>query len=473
MRQIFLLLLPFILASFPKDFKFGVSTAAFQIEGAWLDDDKGLSQWDNLAHLPNYTKDGRAPDIAADSYHLYPEDIRLMHNAGIKHYRMSISWPRIVPEGRKGSEINTKAIDVYRNMFIQLKNAGITPYVTLYHWDFPATLFLQGYYLADKYLVDNFLYYANASFFYFGDLVKNWYTFNEPWCMSVLNDFNERDSDLKPYNYTHNVLLAHAKTVELFRKEYNKDKKGSISIVINTDMYYPKNASNQTDKEAAERALDFQLGWFGDPIFLGHYPARMKQRLKNRLPEFTPEQAQLLKDSSDTFALNHYTSYLCTDPKTPAQKGYYRDRNVETSKHENWGITDMGWPIVPEGIHDLITHISQRYNLKEKKIPIMITENGMANKEPSEKEALNDQPRIDYLKSYLGQVEKAVDEGMNVQGYFLWSLLDNFEWREGFTKRFGIVRVEFTDTPTRTEKASYYWYADYIRSKTKQDLSSE
>lgn len=467
----FLSFFSLVLAKFPKDFMFGVSTAAIQIEGAWLDDGKGLSMWDNLAHLPNYTKDGRAPDVAADSYHLYAEDIELMRQAGIKHYRMSISWPRIVPEGRAGRAINMDAIKVYRNMFEQMKYAGITPHVTLYHWDFPATLFLQGYYLADLYLTENFLYYANASFHYFGDYVKDWFTFNEPWCMSVLNDFNIRDIDTKPYNYTHNVLLTHAATVKLYREHYQKKQSGKISIVLNSDMYYPKDENNEEDKKAAERGLDFQLGWFSDPIFKGDYPEDMKKRLGSRLPTFTEEQKLLLKGSSDYFALNHYSSYLSTKAKNQEGKGYWHDRDIDTSKKDEWNVTDMGWPIVPKGIHDLLVYIHKRYNFAETKTPILITENGMANAEPTKKESINDLPRIHYLKTYLEQVEKAIDEGVNIQGYFLWSLLDNFEWREGFTKRFGIVRVEFDDFPKRTKKASYYWYADYIRSKTIQYLT--
>ena len=466
--QIFALALSvsLVLGKFPAGFRFGAATAAFQVEGAWLEDNKSPSVWDNLAHLPNYTADGRAPDIAGDSYHKYPEDIKLMKDAGIKHYRFSISWPRIVPKGRAGEMLNFKAIEHYRTMLQALIAAGITPYVTLYHWDLPAILAIQGYGLVDSYFTRDFVYYANASFTYFGDLVQYWFTFNEPWCMSILNDFKKRDESTKPYKIAHNALLAHAATVKLYREKYQQAQGGFIGLVINSDMNYPKDPNKEADVAAAKRALDFSLGWFADPIFFGDYPAEMKKRVGDRLPQFTEEEKVLLKGSADFFALNHYSSSLCEDGEGGDDKNYWADRNVKTSYKPEWKTTDMGWAIVPEGIRDLITEINTRY-LSETKMPLYVTENGMANKEPTAKEAKDDQPRIDYLSAYLANVESAiVDHGVNVQGYFVWSLIDNFEWKEGFSKRFGIVRIEFTKDPERIPKASYNWYKEFIKNNT-------
>lgn len=459
-----------VLCKFPPNFIFGASTAAFQIEGAWLQDDKSPSVWDNLAHLPNYTADGTAPDIGADSYNRYEEDIDLLVKAGIKHYRMSISWPRIVPKGRAGAPINEKAITRYRQMFTSMLAKGITPYVTLYHWDLPAILAIQGYGLVDNYFTQDFTYYANTCFERFGDLVKNWYTFNEPWCISLLNDFKKRDIGTKPYLIAHKLLLTHGYVVKLYRDMYKEKQKGTIGIVLNTNHFYPKDPENEDDVKAAKRAMDFNLGWFADPIFLGDYPEDMKKRVGDRLPKFTDEEKNLIKNSVDFLGLNHYSSSLCTDAHHEHTENYWEDQNVDMSNKKEWKFTDMGWAIVPEGIHDLIVEIHNRY-LKASGVPLYITENGMANKELSIKQAKEDTARIEYLASYLKNVELAIEnEKVNVAGYFVWSLIDNFEWWSGFSKRFGIVRIEYGKEPQRIPKASYYWYSDFIKNQTQINM---
>ena len=455
------------LCKFPPGFKFGASTTAFQIEGAWQQDGKAPSIWDNFAHMPNYTADGLAPDIAADSYNRYPEDIELLKKAGLKHYYMTIAWSRIVPQGRAGSPVNEKAVKRYREMFQALVDAGITPYVTLYHWDLPILLNIQGYGLVDKHFVEHYTYYARVSFERFGDLVKNWFTFNEPWCISVDQfHFKKRDEGTKPYLIGHNVLLAHASAVKLYREEFKPKQKGLISIVLNVEMHFPKDPKKESDIRAAKQGLDFSMGWFAEPIFFGDYPEIMKQRVGDRLPKFTEEQKAMIKGSVDLFILNHYTSYLAEMSTTNGTGDYWDDIGITTSNNRSWKLTDMGWPIVPHGIHDLLVDIHNRYLKAAGNMAIMVTENGIAVKEPTEKEGLNDKPRIDFMKGYLEYAEKAIADGVNLQGYFVWSLLDNFEWEEGFTKRFGLVRVEYTKNPTRTPKASFYWYKEFIKNNT-------
>ncbi len=451
-----------VLAKFPKGFRFGASTAAFQVEGAWLQDGKSPSFWDNLAHLPNLTADGRAPDVGADTYNRYMEDIELMKSAGIKHYRMSIAWTRIVPRGKAGSQVNKKAVEHYRKMLQAYLDAGITPYVTLFHGDLPMILFLHGYGYLDPYFVDDFKYYADVCFQQFGDLVKYWFTFNEPWCIAALEDCKTAECPTKAYALAHAVLLAHAEAVKLYRVKYKPAQKGQIGIVLNTDMFYPKDPKKAQDVEAAARARDFSLGWFADPVFKGDYPARMKTKVGKRLPEFTEDQKKLLKGSTDFFALNHYSSSLCEDGTGKDNKGYWDDMNVTTSYKPEWKLTDMGWAIVPEGIHDLLVQLYTMYT-KTAGVTIYVTENGMANKELTREAALDDQPRVDYLREYLKNVEKAVNEDKaDVQGYFVWSLMDNFEWGSGFTKRFGIIRVEVDGAPVRIVKKSYTWYKNFI-----------
>ena len=288
-----------------------------------------------------------------------------------------------------------------------------------------------------------------------------WFTFNEPWCMAILNEYKKRDEATKPYKVAHNVLIAHAHTVKLYRTKYKRTRKGMIGIVLNSDMYYPKNSQKEEDKAATNRAFNFLLGWFADPVWFGDYPAELKSRLGARLPKFTDTEKKLLKGSSDFFGLNHYTSYLTSFSNYKEQNDFWSDRNVTDDKN-GWKLTDMGWPIVPKGIRDLLVRIQEIY-LKGTNIPIFITENGMANKELTIEDAKKDVARIEYLQAYLQNIEDAIlIDKVNVQGYFVWSLLDNFEWYSGFSKRFGMVRVEYGKNPQRIPKASLAWYKEFI-----------
>lgn len=461
--QIFLLTCLVICSfcKFPPGFKFGAATSAFQIEGAWIDDDKAPSVADNMFHLPGTAKDGMAPDVGADSYHLYPQDIAYMKNSSISHYRLSISWPRIVPRGKANSVINMKAVNHYRKMLLDMKVAGITPYVTLFHGDLPVVLSLMGYGTVDPYFPENFLYYANISFFYFGDLVDHWFTFNEPIYIS-LDSAKESEIGTKPYKIAHNVLLAHGLAVDCYRKHYQTTQKGKIGMVLDSGMYYPKDINKPQDQEAANRNFDFLMGWFAEPIFFGDYPARMRKKLGNRLPTFTPEQKKLVKGSADFFALNHYSSSLCEDGDCKKDGEFWCDLNVSQSARPEWKKTANGWSIVPEGLRHLLGYIYNKYT-KNAKVPIYITENGMANKEDTWEQAKNDEPRIEFMKSYLENVELAIEKDkVDVAGYFAWSLIDNFEWGDGFTTRFGLIRVDVGDVPVRRAKKSLSWYADFI-----------
>ncbi len=461
-----LTLLTLAACKFPSGFRFGAATSAFQIEGAWLDEGKSPSVWDNLAHIEGYTADNMAPETGAESYYRYGEDIELMKKAGIKHYRLSISWPRIVSRGRVNSRVNMQAVEHYRKMFVAFRDAGITPYVTLFHGDLPIVLQIQDYAFTDLDFANNFVYYANVCFENFGDIVKHWFTLNEPWCTSVYEECEESEVGTLPYQIGHQLLIAHARAVKLYREKYQAKQGGKIGLVLNTDMFYPKNSAHANDVAAAERALDFALGWFAEPVFRGDYPISMRARLGDRLPRFSPEEQQLVKGSADFFAFNHYSSSLCEDGESKKCAGFWCDRNISTSYKSEWKTTDMGWAIVPEGLRDILVYIHKKY-ARDAKIPIMVAENGMANKEPTQKEAENDQKRIDYMKSYLANVELAASvDQVNVTAYFAWSLLDNFEWTAGFTKRFGLVRVELGDVPKRIPKKSFFWYRDFIAANS-------
>jgi len=467
MKEILILLLIVLgTCKFPKKFEFGVSTAAFQIEGAWLADNKSLSIWDNLAHSGLVVANSTDPDIGDDSYNKYLEDIALMKDYGIKNYRMSIAWTRIVPNGTNGSRVNQKGIDHYKKLFRDLTRAGITPYVTLYHNDMPAYLYIQGTGYTDPDFIEDFKYYADVCFKEFGDLVKYWFTFNEPWVLAVLDEYTPEEVMTKPYDIGHALLLAHAHTVKLYREKYQNQQKGKIGWVFNAEMYFPKDVNKKEDVEAAERALMFQLDWFCEPMFSGDYPQKMKEIInadgKGRMKSFTEAEKNLLKGSMDFYALNHYFTWLA-EPARKTGAGFDYDRNVNLTFDSNWNQTDMEWSIVPEGLHRLIMYIHGKW-LNNTNMELFITENGAAIKNESDINSIKiDKARIEYLHGYLGAVEEAIIKGVNITKYFVWSLLDNFEWGSGFSKKFGIVRVELDKNAKRIAKGSMKWYSELIK----------
>ncbi len=456
----------FLLLSGPAaahtEFTFGVATSAYQIEGAWLEDNKSMSIWDNFAHTTGMIEDNTTGDIAADSYHKYAEDIALMKEYGIRHYRTHIPWPRVVPRGTAGSEVNMKAVEHYRAELKAYKEAGITVYVNLFHRDLPSYLSISGDGKADSEFHLDFAYYADVCFRYFGDLVPYWFTFDEPYIESTeLVEPESRETNTKPYLVGHQLLLAHSAAVDLYRRKYKPIYGGEIGVNLFTEMVWPFSQS-PGDVEATRRQLTFELRWFADPIFFGDYPEMMRQRVGERLPKFTEEQKKLLKGSLDFFAFNHYSSFLVAEGTAEDNETYWDDINVTEKYKKEWKRTDMDWPIVPEGLHDMLVYIKEQW-VGNSSLPIWVTENGVAVKELTRKAALNDSARIDFMYSYLKELGRAKTEGgVNVVKYFTWSLLDNFEWDSGFSKRFGMVRVESGPVPTRIPKSSIKWYAQLI-----------
>lgn len=452
---------------FPDDFRWGVSTAAYQIEGGWLEGGKGLSIWDVFTHTPGKILNGDKGDVACDSFHRYEEDVKILKELGVKAYRLSLAWPRIIPDGN--GEINQEGIEYYSELFNLLLENDIEPWVTLYHWDLPASLQMEyGGWLNSK-ITDDFENYARVCFENFGDKVKNWITLNEPWVTSLMGFMNGEFapgsiSNSEPYIVGHHQLIAHAKTAKLYHKEFKPSQNGQIGLAVNCSWFEPKTDSPK-DMEASERALEFSMSWFTDPIYKGDYPEVMKQLVGDRLPEFTVEEKELLKGSSDFFGLNHYQTYFveeydankdATDPNVglPLNK----DENVLLSEDPNWEKTFMGWSIIPWGMKKLVQWIDKRYDSP----PIVITENGAA----FEQDKINvgkvaDPYRVDFLKAYIGELTKAMESGVKINGYFVWSLMDNFEWAYGFSKRFGLYFVDF-ETLDRIPKDSAKWYRSFI-----------
>jgi beta-glucosidase/6-phospho-beta-glucosidase/beta-galactosidase len=460
---LFLVISP-VSSQFPENFIWGAATAAAQIEGGWIEEGKSPSVWDNLSHLPGFIADGSNTEVGPDSYHRFKEDIKIMKDHGIKHYRMSISWPRIIPQGIKGKPVNSKGIEYYREVFQTLLDNDITPYVTLYHWDLPTNLVLKGRGIYTKYFVEDFLYYADVCFKEFGDLVKYWFTFNEIWVMALLMPMKDRDRGDMPYKIAHNSLLAHAHAVKLYREKYNTDGKGKIGIVLNSSMMYPKKEG--VDEEARKRALIYSLDWIAHPVFTGDYPQIMVDTAKDRMPKFTEKEKELLKGSIDFIGINHYFSELCEADNNEMHADYWTDRNVKTSYNPDWKKTDSGWPIVPEGLRDLLLYIHENWT-HDTKIPIWVTENGLSLKEENINSAVHDIGRVEYHNAYIKAMGEAISKGARVEAYFVWSLLDNFEWWSGYSKRFGMIRVEYTNPPKRIAKGSLKWYGEFIKSANK------
>lgn len=453
---------------FPDGFTWGTATASYQIEGGWLEGGKGLSIWDAFCHTPGKIADGSTGDIACDHIHRFREDIALMASLGLKAYRFSLSWPRIIPAGQ--GTVNPEGIRFYSELIDALLDAGITPWVTLYHWDLPLTLLMEEDGWLNPVMAERFRDYAATCFEHFGDRVKHWITFNEPWVVSILGYGQAvfppaRSSTVEPYRAAHTLLRAHGMATEVYRSRFQPAQRGTIGITNNCDWREPRTDSSQ-DREAAQRALEFYLGWFADPIFRGDYPEVMRQRLGERLPRFSDGDRERLRGSSEFFGLNHYTTLYAAhagpgelQPITPyGNGGISEDQDVNLSVDDSWDRTTMGWAIVPWGCRKLLHWIDQRYGHPT----IVITENGCSLDDRPVQGVVDDPRRIAFLEAYLTECHQAIQEGVDLRGYFVWSFMDNFEWASGFTRRFGIHYVDYP-TQQRIPKTSAQWYAGVIR----------
>ncbi|KAH8113602.1 glycoside hydrolase family 1 protein [Phellopilus nigrolimitatus] len=452
----------------PKGFAWGYATGECIIEGGTSADGRGPSIWDEFSRTPGKTKDGRDGDVACDSFHFWREDVALLKEYGVNAYRFSISWSRLIPNGGRNDALNEKGVEYYSNLIDALLEAGIEPYVTLYHWDLPQTLHDRyAGWLNKEEIVMDFTNYAKLCFERFGDRVKNWITFNEPWCISVLGYGNgifapgrssnrarssEGDSSTEPWIVGHNVLLAHSSAVALYRSTYKATQGGQIGITLDSAAYIPYDES-EANLHATERARALKPGWFAGPVYHGDYPELLKEMLGARLPTFTLEEAALLKGSSDFYGLNTYTTNLVQDGGDDEYHGKITatftradGSQLGTKSHLSWLRT------YPPGFRAMLKYIWETY-----KTPIYVTENGFCVTNEHEKpleEALQDDDRVAYFEGAAENLLKAVKEdGVDVRGYFGWSLLDNFEWAEGYVPRFGVTYVDY-NTLKRYPKAS-------------------
>ena len=451
--------------TFGKDFVWGTATSAYQIEGGYLESGKGPSIWDAFCTIPGKIQNGDTGNVACDHFHKFKDDIKLLKELGVNSYRLSLSWSRIMPEGKNA--INEEGVNFYNEIIDELLENNITPWVTLYHWDLPLALQLEDDGWLGESIIDYFVEYADVCFKRFGDRVKNWITLNEPWVVAILGYGHGvfapgRVSEVEPYKVAHNLLLAHAYAVDHYRANYSSQN-GSIGITNNCDWREPLTDS-KSDIDASQRALEFFLGWFADPIYLGDYPQVMKERIGEKLPEFTKKEKELLKGSSDFFGLNHYTTMYAAHTEQVDENedvhgngGITKDQGVSLSVDKDWKLTKMNWAVVPWGCKKLLKWISERYSNPD----IYITENGCAFDDEIIEGQINDSDRVEYFSTYLSACEEAIQEGVNLKGYFAWSFLDNFEWNSGYSKRFGIYYVDFK-TLKRTPKASAKWFKKFL-----------
>ncbi|MEM7378919.1 MAG: GH1 family beta-glucosidase [Pseudomonadota bacterium] len=424
---------------FPPDFVWGAATSAFQIEGATDIDGRGESIWDRFCTVPGAIADGSDGRVACDHYRRYREDVDLIASLGFNAYRFSIAWPRVIPTGT--GEVNAKGLDFYDRLVDALLEKGIAPYATLYHWDLPQALEDQGGW-RNRDTAQSFADYTRATVERLGDRVTSWATLNEPYCAAVLgHQTGEHAPGIKSLKATfaaaHHLLLAHGLAIPVIRDHAPQADAG---IVLNFTPAYPASDSEE-DKKATATKDGFDNRWYVEPIAGKGYPEDTVTAMGWDQREIQPGDLDTIAAPIDFLGVNYYTRQVISadGPVAPTLP-----------------LTDMGWEIHPEGLHDTLTILHESHNFKK----LLITENGAAMPDqPNDNGVVDDQDRIDYFKRHLEQVQRARQDGVPVQGYFSWSLMDNFEWAFGYAKRFGIVRVHF-DTLARTPKASALWLRD-------------
>jgi beta-glucosidase len=436
-----------------REFVWGAATAAFQIEGATTADGRGESIWDRFAAVEGNIAHGDTGDPACEHYYRWPDDLDLMRSLGIEGYRFSISWPRVQPNGR--GPANERGLAFYRSLVEGLLERGIRPLATLYHWDLPQALQDEGGW-ASREVVDRFAEYAALVFDGLGDVVPAWITHNEPWVTSILGyAFGVKAPGIRDWptalRAAHHSLLAHGKAVEAFRET---GPNGEIGITLDLTVAIPATDSD-ADREAARRLDGHHNRWFLDPIFRASYPEDMVAFYEGR---FGPLDA-VLDGDLDTIA--QPLDFLGINFYRPNWASAVDDGGLDVADTPpDLERTSMGWPIAPEYLTDLLVRVQKDYG----EIPLLITENGAAFDDVLDgADVVEDPPRVAYLREHIAAVERAKTEGVDVRGYYVWSLLDNFEWEYGYEKRFGIVFVDFP-TQRRIPKRSALWYRDLIAS---------
>ncbi|HLF60945.1 MAG TPA: GH1 family beta-glucosidase [Acidimicrobiia bacterium] len=450
-------------SGFPPDFRWGVATAAYQIEGAVAEDGRGPSIWDTFSHTPGRTANGDNGDIAVDHYHRYVGDVALMAGLGVNAYRFSIAWSRILPDGT--GRVNEAGIDFYRRLCEELVEAGIMPVVTLYHWDLPQVLQDRGGWLNHE-SVDWFAEYAGIAKEGLGDLIKVWATLNEPWCSAFLGHSSGEHAPglvdpAQSFVAAHHLMLAHHAGIRVLRRTKPHDD-DQLGIVLNLIPAWP--ASDSAEDAFAAASVDAVSNrLFTEAVFRGRSPDEIlgyigRYEVTDRID--TAELARAV-EPIDFLGVNYYNvNHIRHAPGAPAIGNWPGSWEAQITTPPGQ-LTEMGWGVEPEGLVWMLERIGREHP----NLPLYICENGAAYPDVMSPAGTVDDPdRIAYLAGHIDAVHTALEHGVNIRGYFVWSLLDNFEWSQGYDKRFGIIWVDL-NTMERTVKSSGHWYRDFIAGR--------
>jgi len=448
---------------FSKDFIFGAASASYQIEGAIKEDGKSLSIWDTYCMREGTIKKGHNGDIACDHYHRYKEDVQLMKQIDLQAYRFSTSWPRILPNGT--GAINEKGLDFYDRLVDELLTNDIEPFLTLFHWDLPLCLYEKGGWKNPD-SADWFAEYASVVGTKLGDRVKNWMTFNEMAMfvrlgyLEAVHAPGEKNSTFECLRMIKNLLLAHGKGTSALRSVLQKDAK--IGFAHCGAINFPEDDSPANVAAARKSMFDvpnacgyhpvFSNTLYLDPIFLGKYDPQTLDYFGDDLPKINDEEMKIISQPIDFLGLNYYSGFMI--------KADEQGNPIEAESKEDEGYTNFDWPVRPKGLYWGSKFLYERY-----KSPILVTENGMSSADWVALDGkVHDHERIDFLRRYLEEFSKAGQDGVPLMGYMQWSIMDNFEWSEGFGQRFGLIHIDYK-TQKRTLKDSALWYKEIIKSK--------
>ena len=443
------------IARFPPSFLWGTATAAYQIEGAVHEDGRGESIWDRFSHTPGKTFQGQTGDVACDHYHRYRQDVALMRELGLRSYRFSIAWPRVMPLGT--GRVNPAGLDFYESLVDELLGAGIVPMTTLYHWDLPQGLQDRGGWQnrdTARYFAD----YAGAVFQRLADRVKLWITHNEPWVSAFVGHSSGEHApgltdERAAVQVSHHLLVSHAEALRVF-DEYRGDE-GKIGITLVQFPCHPV-SERAEDQEAARRADGHYNRWFLDPVLTGAYPPDMLE-LYDRLgrgPEIHPDDQEAMRQGTvDFLGLNYYYRWLVRASRS--EPDWFE---IAKPAAPDTRFTEMGWEVYPEGLYETLLRVHTEY----RPLPLYVTENGAAYADREVQDGrIRDDERVEYLRQHFLQAHRAMSAGVDLRGYQVWSLYDNFEWAFGYDKRFGIAAVDFR-TQARSWKHSALWYRQVI-----------
>ncbi|MBE5944553.1 MAG: beta-glucosidase [Lachnospiraceae bacterium] len=440
---------------FSKDFIWGGASAAYQVEGAYNEDGKGMNIWDVYSRVPGHVKYTETGDVACDHYHRYKEDIALFKEIGLKYYRFSISWTRVMPDGI--GKINEKGIQFYSNLIDELLKAGIEPMVTIHHWDYPYELYKKGGWMNDE-SPKWFEEYTKVLVDAFSDRVKYWITINEPQCIIGCGYWGGHHAPFQKYSnrelilMSHNLLLAHGRAVKCLREHAKINP--IVSFAPTGPSFVPEDNKPETIEEARRKTMNMSHGlyfsntWWSDPVYLGKYPDEAYEIFGEDMITPSKEDMELISQPLDYYATNIYYS-----EKSRPQYTY------ETNAYQGAPRTTMNWRVTEEVMYWSPKFLYERYGL-----PILISENGIASMDWVDRHGkVCDPNREDYIARYVSHLMKAADEGIPIMGYLYWSVMDNYEWSEGYDKRFGLIYVDYL-TQKRTIKESGYWYKKLIES---------